>query len=338
MRAHALAAALLCAAAPAAAPAAGFPALGMDTTRIGASAPGDPYRYSAIPQGTRATLVAKVQRSGGSIVGYHRLPGAIVVAPAALDGSTTGLSADGSRLVLIGARRLQRQRITRLVILDTATLRPLRRIALRGDFTLDAVAPGARRLYLVRFPDAANNPLDYAVRVYDVARRRLIARPLVDPRNPDEKMTGMPLTRTVSPDGRWVYTLYAGGQEQFVHALDTRRARAFCVDLPGLSSDDAGAVRLRERGGAVDVLGAAGDVLRRIDTATLRVSTPRRAPAAAASRQAADAPRADGIPWALGAVAVALGACSLLVARRRYAAGRVSASSRSASSSRPRVP
>jgi hypothetical protein len=35
------------------------------------------------------------------------------------------------------------------------------------------------------------------------------------------------------PTGRWAYTLYAREQhEPFVHALDTARREAFCIDLP----------------------------------------------------------------------------------------------------------
>ncbi|HET8537111.1 MAG TPA: hypothetical protein VFL73_08020 [Solirubrobacteraceae bacterium] len=334
MRALLLAAA---AAAPATALGAGFPAPGMDTSRTGATAPGDPYRYSAIPQPGGRTLVVKVLRDGGRIVRHRALRGTSVVAAAALDGATTGLSADGSRLVLIGPRRARRQHVTRLVVLGTATLRPIRRLVLRGDFTLDAVSPDGRRLFLVRFPDAAANPLDYAVRAYDVERRRLLARPLVDPRNPDEKMTGMPLTRVLSPDGRWAYTLYAGGEEQFVHALDTARSRAYCVDLPAVTSEDAGMARLVARRGAVDLVGQSGSVLGRIDTATLRVSTPRPAAKPAPELAPGRGPQ-DRFPWALAAAVAAIGAAALLVLRRRYAAGTDSAASRSASSSRSSVP
>jgi hypothetical protein len=336
MRAQLLAAAALAAAAPAAATAAGFPAAGIDTTRTGASAPGDPYRYTAIVH-RRSTLVTKVLHRGGATVLHRELRGASVVEAAALDGSTTGLSADGSRLVLIGPRRRARQSVTRFVIVDTATLRPLRRVTLRGDFTLDAVSPDGARLYLVRYPNALTNPLDYAVRVYDVARRRLLPRPLVDPRNPGEKMTGMPFTRVMSPDGRWAYTLYAGGDEEFVHALDTRRSRAFCVDLPGLSSDAAGTLRLAVHGGTLDLITEVGAVLRRIDVATLHVSAPK-SPTPAPAAAVDTAPPADRFPWPLAAVVAAIAACSLLVLRRRYAAGSDSASSRSASSSRPNVP
>ena len=56
-------------------------------------------------------------------------------------------------------------------------------------------------------------------------------------------MEGLPLTRAISPDGRWAYTLYDGAQthrngvehEPFIHALDTVGQRAVCIDLPQLA-------------------------------------------------------------------------------------------------------
>ena len=48
---------------------------------------------------------------------------------------------------------------------------------------------------------------------------------------PDEKMGGLPLSRTMSADGRWAYTLYTGGEETFVHALDTLKGQARCIDV-----------------------------------------------------------------------------------------------------------
>ena len=46
-------------------------------------------------------------------------------------------------------------------------------------------------------------------------------------------MGGIPVARASSPDGRWAYTLYARrGGRPFVHALDTAKREAFCIDLP----------------------------------------------------------------------------------------------------------
>ena len=54
---------------------------------------------------------------------------------------------------------------------------------------------------------------------------------------PDEQMGGLPMTRAFSRDGRWAYTLYGGGAETFIHALDTVGRTAACIDLEMLPPD-----------------------------------------------------------------------------------------------------
>ena len=321
--------------APATAAAAGFPAAGLDTTQTGATTPGNPYRFVAFTDSGRSTLLVKINRADGMTERHRWLRGTHVVSAVAQDGATTGLSADGSTLVLSAPRRRFPQRVSHFVLVSTTSLLPQRRVTLRGDFSLDGVSADGQRLYLTRY--ASGDPLNYAVRVYDVAHRRLLSKPLVDPRNPDEKMTGFPVTRAVSADGRWAYTLYGGGEEQFVHALDTARGQAFCVDLHGLTFDDVSAMKLRAGPGRVDLLSQTGDTVRRIDATTLKVTTPK-APAPKASATTADDPPGNGFPWGLAAAVAAVGAGALVLLRRRYAAGTDSATSRSESSSSPTVP
>jgi hypothetical protein len=325
---------VLAVSAPAAAAVSKSPATGVDTTTTGATAPGDPFRYVAFP-GARDTVLVKIRRTGGAPLRSRRLAGALVVAAAAQDASTTGLSADGATLVLTAPRRRFPALVTRMTVIDTLTLKPQRRLALRGDFALDAISPDGRRLYLVEYRHGSLT--DYAVRAYDVAHRRLLPKPIVDARNPDEKMTGLPVTRAMSADGRWAYTLYAGGEEQFVHALDTARGRAFCVDLPGLVPEELATMHLAARHGRVDLLNQSGAVVRRIDTSTFRVTTPPGA-AVPAPTQISDEAPSDGFPWGLAAVVAAIAAAAAFLLRRRYAAGSDSAASRAASSSTPTVP
>jgi hypothetical protein len=340
MRFHLLAAlAAAGAIAPAAALGAGYPVPGMDTTKQGATAPGDPYRYVALPA-RGATTLLKVSRDDGIALRHRLIAGESVVGAVAMDASTTGLSADGATLALIEPRGAQVQRVTHLVLVNTLTLRPTARLAIPGDFTLDGISPDGRRLYLVQYRSPAANPLDYAVRAYDVAHRRLLPKPIVDARHPDEKMTGFPMTRAVSPDGRWAYTLYSGGEENFVHALDMADGRAFCVDLEGLTPDELSAMRLAVRRGHVDLLNQAGDPVRRIDASTFKVTTPPQ-PAIdlkPGARAKDDGAPSDGFPWGLAAAVAAVGAGALVLLRRRYAAGTDSAESRSTSSSSPTVP
>lgn len=90
-------------------------------------------------------------------------------------------------------------------------------------------------------------------------------------------MRGFATARTVSPDGRWVYTLYANpGGYPFVHALDTVRGVAHCVGLPWTAVDqtaifDAGLVL---RGDKLAVRLGGGTTWRTIDRRTWRVSQP----------------------------------------------------------------
>jgi len=329
--------AILALSAPAAAAGSKTPAANIDTTSTGATAPGDPYRYVAL-RGGGDTVLAKIKRADGAPVRSRRLPGRLVVAAVAQDASTTGLSADGSTLVL-AAPRGSRVPVTRLTVVDTLTLQPQRRLALRGDFALDGISPDGRRLYLIEYRGGRADPLDYAVRAYDVAHRRLLPKPIVDAREPDEKMTGFPITRAVSADGRWAYTLYAGGEEQFVHALDMARSRAFCIDLEGLTPEALNGMHLVARHGRVDLADQSGDVVRRIDATTFRVTTPPVAAAPGPRRpNVKDEPPADGFPWGIAAAVGAIAAAAAFLLRRRYAAGVDSAASRAASSSTPTVP
>jgi hypothetical protein len=189
-------------------------------------------RYEAVPGG-RHTVVARRTADGG--ISTTRLPGRFGIPAVALDGSPSGLSADGGTLVLIRPRTTFPQQRTRLAILDAERLRLSRRLTLAGDFSFDAVSPDGSLLYLIQYTSRAN-PTRYAVRAYDVRRARLAPRPIVDPREPDEAMRGYPLTRATDAAGRWAYTLYDGaGAHPFVHALDTTERTAVCIDLEELS-------------------------------------------------------------------------------------------------------
>lgn len=86
-------------------------------------------------------------------------------------------------------------------------------------------------------------------------------------------MTGQPVTRASSADGTWAYTLYTRQRDApFVHALDTRRREAVCIDLDGwrgttdalwkmrlVPSADGKTILLRSRtGGTVMAIDAPG--------------------------------------------------------------------------------
>jgi hypothetical protein len=327
MRLHLLAALATAGALAPAAHADGLPVGNLDTTRTGVAVPGSSERYFAIRSG-RDTLVASVYRDGGLLQATATPPGMFTVPAVAQDGTTTGLSADARTLVLVRPRVAYPQRRTRLAVLDARSLRVRSRIALGGDFSVDAISPDGRSLYLIQYT-SRNDPLAYAVRSLDLRSGRLDQGEIVDPRERDEAMHGLPMSRVTGPGGRWAYTLYDGGEgHPFVHALDTAGRTARCIDLPALPAGvSVAGLSLAVRGGRLDVGTVAS-----IDLGTFAVARRPAAPVAAP-----DAP-ADGFPWGLAAAAAAIAAGALLVLRRRYAAGTDSAASRSASSSRPTVP
>ncbi len=152
----------------------------------------------------------------------------------AYDSTAGGVSADGRTLVLIRPRARFPRRQTTFAVMSTKPRLRLRRIVrLPGDFSYDALSPDGRSLFLINYI-SPQDPTQYRVRVYDLARNRLDPRAIVDPREPPDAMNGLPVTRVSSPDGRWAYTLYDGaGKHPFIHALDTRDRKAVCIDLEG---------------------------------------------------------------------------------------------------------
>jgi hypothetical protein len=289
----------------------------------GASAPDGALGYVTISTG-HSTLVERVARGTGVVERYRLIAGSYGVPGVAYDGSTTGLSADGDTLVLAEATRAYPVTRTRLVVLDPDSLRPRFRIALAGWWTVDAVSPDGRWMYLVHYTSVSSTN-HYEVRAYDLRARHLVAKPVIDPREPDEKMQGLPITRVMSADGRWAYTLYQRpGDAPFIHALDTQGRTAACIDLDGLTSNDVGAAHLTLLGGG-STLRVNGEVgpLALVDTRTLAVRQPG---AAAAPRPAAPARRAvashddGGLPWELALLAlVPLAGLAAVVRRRRGA-------------------
>ena len=148
----------------------------------------------------------------------------------AADGSVTGLSADGRTLVLQEAPGSGR---TRFAVIDTSFDRRPEIVELSGRYALDGVAVDGTGLFLLRYANEVGHDR-YDIVAYDLLAGHL-SEPLVDKRNPDEKMQGQALARVTSPHGDWAYTLY-GGDHAFVHALQLTRVSGatVCIDLEGL--------------------------------------------------------------------------------------------------------
>jgi hypothetical protein len=263
------------AAAPAAA-ADGLPVLGIDAGAQGVTVPASASRYVTISRGD-TTIVERIARAGGRVVGLTFLKGTFTIPAVAYDSSAGGLSANGRTLVLIEPRVSFPRAETTFAVLDARTLGVRRTFTLHGDFSFDAVSPRGRTMFLINY--TSPDPTRYAVRAYDLRSRRLLPAPITDPAERTDKMRGSPITRLDSADGRWAYTLYDGsGAAPFVHALDTVTLRAHCIDLELLlGRADLWRLRLHRDRGGLAVVSAAGPVAR-IDLATFAAGPP---PAAA---------------------------------------------------------
>jgi hypothetical protein len=233
----------------------------------GVRAPGSDVRYVALPNRTETSLAA-VRVPSGRIVRFSTLAGLFGVPLVAFDGTAGGLAADGKTLVLASSGGAG----SRFAVVSTRTLRPLRTISLRGSWAFDALSPDGRTLYAIEYR-SPGDAFAYRVRAVDLTTGRVRPGAIVDPREPDEQMGGLPLTRASSANGVWAYTLYTNAEHPFVHALDTRRGVAFCIDLPWRGGQALDTVRMRvTRGGRSLVLRqAAVGRLAVVDTRTFAV-------------------------------------------------------------------
>ena len=246
------------------------PGLSAGWSGIGA---GDGVRYVAFGM-PKSTIVAAVRARDGRVLRNTVVKGFYGVPLVAYDATAGGLSGDGRRLVLASYGPLPGARgQTRFLILRTSTLRPRARVTLAGSWSFDAVSPDGATLYLTHHLRTGEHPL-YRVRTFDLGTRKL-GPALVDRLEGERDMGGQPVTRASSADGRWAYTLYArAGHEPFVHALDTTKREAFCIDLPLELGDDSHQyeLMLRLRDGETRLVVSRGrTTLANVDTRSWKV-------------------------------------------------------------------
>ena len=263
-------------AAPASALGAGGP-VGSVQGGSGISLPGGPFRYVATSTG-RDTAIRRIGPGGTSAIRVRGQYGIPAVDPS---GTLTGLSADGRTLVLAelpGAT--YPPRTTRLLVLNAPLMTVRAAITLPGWSNVDAISQDGRWLYLIHYPPSGDISR-YAVLAYNLVTRRMRAKPIVDPHDRSEAMTGFPVTRVMSADGRWAYTLYIRPSgAPFIHALDTAGVRAVCVDLPSsLEKIDIGNGQLSlGPGGKTIRIDADGAMQAVVDTRTFAVRLVHSAP------------------------------------------------------------
>jgi hypothetical protein len=269
------------------------------------------FRYVAVPYGTSGTLVEKIDVAHARVFWWMRLPGSWGT-PTIGNGGVTGqgLSRDGRTLVLSSLSGPFASR-SRFLVVDPRRMRILRTVALEGSFSFDALSPDGSRMYLIQYTRTASTDLShYIVRGYDLRTSRLLPGKIADRTEHEETMAGYAQTRTTSPDGRWVYTLYQKPSgEPFVHALDTIRAAAYCIDLPSSPSTNQAVYNLvlspGNRGRTLAVHWRSGRPWLNIAVGSWRISYP-----------------SSGFPWVpvgavIGGGLVLLSAAGLLLWRRR---------------------
>ena len=244
---------------------------------------GEGPRYATVPAGKDTKLLRKDQ-DGGEITGTRVIEGSFTIPLVALDGTASGLSADGATLALITPRtdfrRFPRPETSFLIVDvgETGRMRPGEPLTLHGDFSFDALSPDGRTMYLVEYKSSDYN--DYAVREYDIDRGQLLRHPVQFSHDVEPgEMRGLPMARATSPDGRWAYTLYNGGgrarDDAFVHILDTVDGVSHCIELPSISGREAWNVQLDLPAGGTALNVTRGNrVLAIMDTGTYAVTEP----------------------------------------------------------------
>jgi DNA-binding beta-propeller fold protein YncE len=179
-----------------------------------------------------STVVRAIDPNDGSVQREISVAGAWQLPSIGLARTPGGLSGDGRTLVLEELRSTG-SLSTRFTIVATEGRRAPRLITLPGRFSFDALSPDGTFLYVIEHLTAT----DYLVRQVDVTTGQLAAGAILDKRNVDERMAGYPATQLWGPGG-WVYTVYRGTDGDFIHALDTLRGFAVCIDLPGTEQTD----------------------------------------------------------------------------------------------------
>jgi hypothetical protein len=209
---------------------------------------------------------------GRNVVASAKFSGVYGIPAVTSSGEGGGLSPDGRLLVLGEPTNFQslRQR-SRFLVLSAPGLARRATIVLHGEFGFDALSPDGRTLYLLQHAHS-DDLFRYVVRAYDLRTKRLSGA-IVDKRELDEAMRGVPVARATSARGVWVYTLYDGMGHPFVHALNAAKREAFCIDLPWSSDRNVWTMRLQlsADGRQLVLRTPSGAVVATIDTQTLQV-------------------------------------------------------------------
>ena len=218
-------------------------------------------RYTLGASGFDTRVVAENMKTGAQL-GSATLTGSYGVPTLIPANVRLGMFRDGSRFVL---QSMGIAKTSKFAIVRTADLSVAQAIALPGSFAFDALSPDGTRLFLIQH--LSDDFQRYVVRAYDLQTGALVPGRIADKTQPGWVMRGYPVSRVVSANGRWVYTLYTNPLGfPFVHALDTVKGVAHCVGIAWKGSqDELTGYRLRVVGNRLLVLRSSGAVYRTID-------------------------------------------------------------------------
>jgi hypothetical protein len=226
------------------------------------------------PLARERTRVRLIRDRDGAVLRARVLSGKLGIPRVTYSGTVEGTWANGRRL-LLSTSMYDNTASTRFVAIDTRRLKVLRTITLSGAFGFDALSPDGKRFYVTQHPNGFNGPIRYLVRSVDLETGKLEPGVIVDKTEPGERMAGLPMARTWSRDEWTAYTLYNGlDSHAFIHALDTKKRGARCIDLPWRGDAQNGLERIRmsvDAQGMLTLTQPNVGVLARIDTRTFAV-------------------------------------------------------------------
>jgi hypothetical protein len=241
---------------------------------VGIAVPGNPAWYVTHLSHGSTHLSEHVH---GATLRSTVLPGRWGIQLATLGGSLTGLSPNGRVLVLsdfLNPTGNIRDR-SRFAVVDTQTLAIRSVIALRGDYSVDALSPDGHTLYLIHHL-YRSDLTKYQVQAYDLRTERLVPGVIADKSQKGWVMAGWPIARAATRDGTWVYTLYRRDTNYpFVHALDASHGIAVCVGIPADWTTEntwLSAARLKLNGDELEIRTSRGQTRYVLDLKTFQVT------------------------------------------------------------------
>lgn len=210
----------------------------------------------------------------GTVVSRYRVANATVASSMLVDGRWRlgGVSTNGRFAALVWQSAGQTR--TDITVANVFASRVAHRLRLSGNFEVETVSRDGKRLFLIEHLHSSGPPR-YSVRLFDLTRNRLAAKPLRGAGEPSV-MAGLAWSGIGSPDGRWLLTLYlnTGRNVAFVHALDLVRSSPLCIFLPSGGAFDAlkrYGLTLSPNGKRLYATNAAIGAVAEIDLATRKV-------------------------------------------------------------------